>query len=202
MGLTPSIRKASRPGMGKSSFAEPSYPEPRTAMGIRARNFRIGAHPVMIIGHPLLGRQERQNGGQRIHRKMIDVREDQALALHQEIGSSHMVANHRLVTGNHLDLEIEKFERPVGQSSSPAFMIYSLDYLITISCSPTRMQCAECLRLHCASIVHQIHRTAPSVMTNGPPAQHVHSRYAEMALQNDGTRVYIAFYQSNIQFEG
>ncbi len=51
--------------------------QPRGTIGVGTGDFRVARHPVMGMRHTLLGRQERQNGRERIDREALTGRQMQ-----------------------------------------------------------------------------------------------------------------------------
>lgn len=88
--------------------------EPPAAMRIGAGDLGVGGHPVIGVGHALLGGQERQKGRQRIGRYLLACLEDQRFALHAE-GLALDMAAHGVATVEHrLDAQIVEPEAVIG----------------------------------------------------------------------------------------
>ncbi len=64
-------------GMGKFPFCRAGDAKAAAAMGIGAGDLGIGRHPVGLVGHALLGRKQRQQRGQCVHRYLLPLLEDE-----------------------------------------------------------------------------------------------------------------------------
>gem|GEM_PF-5794882 len=88
--------------------------EASAAQRVGARDLHVGRHPVVRVGLPLLGGQERQQGSQRVDREGLARRETQVLAGELEIVPGLMVAHHRAVFLHDLHAQVVERELVVG----------------------------------------------------------------------------------------
>ena len=94
-------------------------------MRVGAGDLRVARHPVVLIGVPLLGRQQRQQGSQRIHRDALPLRKDELLALDGEELALDMPADRLPAIQHGFDPKVIKPEpvvagiRRSGHPSSP-----------------------------------------------------------------------------------
>ena len=70
----------------------------------------VGRHPVVRIGDALLGRQDRQERRERVHRKRLAGRQRHVLAAHFQPVAGAMPADHRPIRADHFDAQIVELE--------------------------------------------------------------------------------------------
>lgn len=101
--------------MAEAAQTEPGDPQPARAVWIRAGDFSVGGHPILRRCRALLGRQQRQNGGEGIKAEHHAGLKLQHLALDVEI-IADLAAAPEFGTGrrDNLDAEIEKVEEVVA----------------------------------------------------------------------------------------
>lgn len=84
--------------------------ESRTTVWIRAGNFCVSRHPVMIVRLSLFCRQQWQNSCERVHREGLAVGKGQVFAADIEIITNAVAADHRVGIANDLNPQVPEFE--------------------------------------------------------------------------------------------
>ena len=67
-------------GAPESADPDAADPQPASAVRVRDRRSRVARHPVVAMGRPLLGGQQRQDGGNRVDGEPLSGRQRQHLA--------------------------------------------------------------------------------------------------------------------------
>ncbi len=108
-------------GMIEDARPGPGDSEPTSAVGIGARDQRIGGHPVVQVRLPLLRREKRQQGREGIKREGLARGEREILAMQCERVAHLVVADHgqtlRLL---HFNPKVKEAEGGLPGSLRPA----------------------------------------------------------------------------------
>ena len=97
-------------GVAEAAHAGARDAEARAAVRIGTGHLGVGGHPVVALGRALLGRQQRQQRGQRIEREALAGRQGEVLAVHLEVVADAVAAHHRPLGGDDLDAQIVQRE--------------------------------------------------------------------------------------------
>lgn len=96
--------------MAEFPFAKTGDAKTAAAIGIGTGNLGIGGHPVIGMCVPLFGGQKREQRGERVHRHLLLILENQQFAFHTKTLAFDMTADRGAITDHRFHAQVIKPE--------------------------------------------------------------------------------------------